>query len=52
MGAPARAALRGVYRTGAWRAALRIFDEIEHPDRDRVRAKLRSLEPAVAGAGR
>jgi tetratricopeptide (TPR) repeat protein len=36
----------------AWRAALRIFDEIEHPDRDSVRAKLRSPEPAVAGAGR
>jgi DNA-binding SARP family transcriptional activator/tetratricopeptide (TPR) repeat protein len=25
----------------SWRAALRIFDEIGHPDRDNVRAKLR-----------
>ena len=34
----------------AWRGALRIFDEIKHPDRERVRAKLRSPAPAAAMA--
>ena len=34
----------------AWGGALRIFDEIKHPDRERVRAKLRSPAPAAAMA--
>jgi hypothetical protein len=32
----------------AWRAALRISDEIEHPDREKIHAKLRS--PALVAA--
>ena len=35
----------------AWGNALRIFDDIEHPDRERVRAKLRSPAPLAAVAG-
>ncbi|MBO0818759.1 MAG: tetratricopeptide repeat protein, partial [Actinobacteria bacterium] len=33
-----------------WRDALRIFDEIAHPDREKVRAKLRALAPEVVAA--
>jgi tetratricopeptide (TPR) repeat protein len=36
----------------AWGDALRIFDEIEHPDRETVRAKLRSPVPVAAVACR
>jgi tetratricopeptide (TPR) repeat protein len=32
----------------AWSQALRIFDAIDHPDRDEVRAKLRDHDHAVA----
>jgi hypothetical protein len=35
----------------AWTQALRIFDEIDHPDRDQVRAKLR-IDDHAATAGR
>jgi tetratricopeptide (TPR) repeat protein len=35
----------------AWTQALRIFDEIDHPDRDWVRAKLR-VDDQAATAGR
>jgi DNA-binding SARP family transcriptional activator/tetratricopeptide (TPR) repeat protein len=36
----------------AWSQALRILDEIDHPDRDQVRAKLRAHDHAAATAGR
>ena len=36
----------------AWGEALCIFDEIEQPDRERVRAKLRSPAPAAAVVSR
>jgi tetratricopeptide (TPR) repeat protein len=42
----------------AWARALRIFDEIDHPDGDQIRAKLRPRGPrhrgadGAAGAGR
>jgi hypothetical protein len=36
----------------AWRAALRIFDEIEHPHRQKVQAKLRTPAPVAASAAR
>jgi tetratricopeptide (TPR) repeat protein len=36
----------------AWGDALCIFDEIEHPDRETVRAKLRSPVPVAAVACR
>ena len=36
----------------AWLQALRIFEEIDHPDSDKVRAKLRAQDGAAATAGR
>jgi tetratricopeptide (TPR) repeat protein len=36
----------------AWTQALRIFDEIDHPDRDQVRAKLRVHDRPAAPPGR
>ena len=36
----------------AWAQALRIFEEIDHPDRDQVRAKLRAPVREAALAGR
>jgi tetratricopeptide (TPR) repeat protein len=36
----------------AWSQALRIFEEIDHPDRDQVRAKLGAHDHAVARSGR
>jgi tetratricopeptide (TPR) repeat protein len=35
----------------AWASALQIFDEIDHPDGDRVRGKLRSDDRQAAPAG-
>jgi len=35
----------------AWTQALRIFDEIDHPDRDLVRAKLLSSSRTPTAAG-
>jgi hypothetical protein len=35
----------------AWASALQIFDEIDHPDGDRVRGKLRSAGRQAAPAG-
>jgi hypothetical protein len=36
----------------AWRAALRISDEIEHLDREKIHAKLRSPAAVAAAAAR
>jgi tetratricopeptide (TPR) repeat protein len=36
----------------AWSRALRIFDEIDHPDRDQVRAKLRVHDHPAASPDR
>jgi DNA-binding SARP family transcriptional activator/tetratricopeptide (TPR) repeat protein len=36
----------------SWAQALQIFDEIEHPDRDRVRAKLNARDNRTGQAGR
>jgi tetratricopeptide (TPR) repeat protein len=33
----------------AWQLTLDIFDQLNHPDADRVRMKLRELEPSPAG---